>query len=366
MPVVRDILGVVESIAPRRFALSFDKVGLQVGDLSAKVERALVSLDRSLGAVNYAKEQNCQLLLAHHPLIFTPISSVDSTTHEGRTIMSLIKSDIAFIAAHTNWDAARGGVNDALAKVFGLTDLKDFGMANDVSKVKLVFFAPAESVDSILDALGEVGAGVIGEYSRCAFMAEGTGTFVGSENSNPVVGSAGRVERVPEQRVELILLKEQVRRAVVALVKAHPYEEPAYDLMPLLPQPEQCAGRIGALPEPMELQQVSEWVAEKLGAKPLTWGKPTRRIKKVALVGGAADSEWIPAQKAGADLLITGEVKQHIAVEATESGMTLMAAGHYWTEQPGAVALRDRMALLVPDVEWLLFEPSPGVYGRPF
>jgi putative NIF3 family GTP cyclohydrolase 1 type 2 len=150
-----------------------------------------------------------------------------------------------------------------------------------------------------------------------------------------------------------------------ALRQAHSYEEPVRDLYTLKAEKEQPAGRVGTLGLPMILAELSSVVDSRLETRSWTWGDPDKRIKKVAMVGGSADDEWMEAQRAGADVLITGEVKQHVAVEATESGMCLIAAGHYATEHPGCATLRDRMAEAVPSVEWLLFTPKPGASGRP-
>lgn len=366
MPSVRHVLDVLERIAPRRHALGFDKIGLQVGSSESDVSKAVVSLDRSLGAVEYARSQGAQLLLSHHPLIFAPLSTVDTRTHEGRTVIQLIRNDVSFVAAHTNWDAAVGGINDALASLLGLQDVTACGSAADVPNLKLVFFSPESSVDAIIDAASAEGAGVIGAYRRCAFGSHGRGMFIGDEGTNPTIGEAGHRQVVEEVRIEMVVPPSRKSAVTKALVKAHPYEEPAYEFVQLAPSQEQPMGRVGKLAEPMPLADLAAKVDATLETRSWTWGDPARRIRKVAVVGGAADGDWIAAQRAGADVLITGEVKQHIAVEATESGMCLLASGHYATEHPGCAFLRDRMAREMPDVEWLLFTPPPGRHGRPF
>lgn len=365
MATVRDILAALEVIAPKRFTFPFDKVGLQVGDENQKVERAVVSLDRSLGAVRFGVEQKAQLLLAHHPLIFTPISSVDTRSHTGKTILSLAQNDVSFIAAHTNWDSARGGINDKLCEMFGLKNVKDFGMASDVKGLKMVVLCPPDHADAIIDAASTAGAGIIGEYTRCAFRHEGEGTFIGSANSNPFVGKAGDKEEVKETRIEMYL--EAVKQATVerAVRKAHPYEEPAIEFFVLADRGEQPAGRLGELAEPVTLGDFKATINQVLSTESMVWGDPAKKIKRIAIVGGAADSEWMPAQRANADLFLTGEVKQHVALESSESGLPLVAAGHYATEHPGCDALRERMAAALPEIEWILFEPKPGWSGRP-
>lgn len=366
MPAVRQVLDALEEIAPKRFTWDGDKVGLQVGDLSAPVEKAVVSLDRSLGAVEFTRSVGAQLLLAHHPLIFQPIATVDSRTHEGRTILKLIQNGISFIAAHTNWDVIDGGVNDVLAKKLGLSNVKAFGSGTEIQQHKLVFFCPLDQVDQVVDAVSEAGAGMIGAYRRCTFSSTGTGTFFAGEGANPAVGQTGQVETVEEMRVEMVLRREYTTTVLRALRSAHPYEEPAYDLYPLAGQVEKPVGRVGELPSPLTLAEAQKLIEETLDTRSWAWGDPGRKIRRIGVVGGSADTEWIGAQRAGADLLLTGEVKQHIAVEATESGMTMVAAGHYATEQPGVEELRNRMAARIPEIDWQLFTPEPGRYGRPF
>jgi dinuclear metal center YbgI/SA1388 family protein len=365
MAKVQDVLAALESIAPTRYAFGFDKVGLQVGDPNQNVERAVVSLDRSLGAVAFAAEAKAQLLVAHHPLIFRPLDTVDTRSHEGRTVVELIRNGTSFVAAHTNWDSARGGINDTLADLLELSDVTDFGHAAEVNSLKLVFFVPAHAADSVIDAVSGAGGGVIGAYARCAFANPGTGTFDAGASTNPAIGAAGERTQVDEVRVEMLVPSAKAGAVTRALVKAHPYEEPAYDLHVLRGNPEQPAGRVGSLAAPTTLAALLETVGAKLGVRAWAWGDADRRIRRVAVVGGAADGEWVAAQRAGADVLVTGEVKQHVALEAAESGFALIAAGHYQTEHPGCATLRDRLAKALPEVDWRLFTPAPGQHGRP-
>jgi len=356
----------LERIAPKRFAFPTDRVGLQVGDPEAEVRRAVVAMDRSLGAVGFAAGSNAQMLVTHHPLIYEPLSAVLQTSHVGRTILELARHGIAFAAAHTNWDSARGGINDALACMFGLSDVRDFGTAAGVRRLKVAVFSPGDYADRLIDALGEAGAGVIGDYTRCAFSSGGEGTFLGGPGSKPAVGQAGRVEKADEIRIEMVLPEERMQAVAEAIRLVHPYEEPAFDFFQLAPRAEQPAGRIGDLPESTKLSSFVEAVDAKLETASWAWGDPERPIRRLAIVGGAADGEWRAAQEAGADALLTGEVKQHVGLEAVEEGFAVVAAGHYATENPGSVALRDRLEAELPEVEWLFYAPEPGLAGRPW
>ncbi|HVT14132.1 MAG TPA: Nif3-like dinuclear metal center hexameric protein [Fimbriimonadaceae bacterium] len=365
MATVRQAMEALERLAPRRYAFPFDKVGLQVGDPTAPLTKGVVSLDRSLSAVHFAADEGAQMLIAHHPLIFEPVATVLQTSHVGRTILELARKNIAFAAVHTNWDSARGGINDALAGLVGLTSVSDFGTAAQVSRLKLVLFCPPEAAEAVIDAASEAGAGLIGEYARCAFTQEGLGTFLGGENSNPAVGSKGQIEKVEETRVEMVLMEDRMRAVARAIRRVHPYEAPAFDFFRLASESEQPAGRIGVLPEPTTLRELLPYLDQRLETVSCAWGRPDRSIKKLAVVGGAADSEWREARQAGADALLTGEVKQHVGLEVVEEGFAIIASGHFATEHPGCRVLRDRLAEAMPDVEWLLYTPEPGLAGRP-
>lgn len=365
MAYVQEILDALDRVAPSRLAFSWDKIGLQVGSRDTLVERAVVSLDRSRGAILYAVEENAQLLLTHHPLIFDPLPSVTADTYEGRAIQTLMFYGISHVSAHTNWDAATGGINDTLASLLGLTDVRSFGSSAGADELKLVVFAPTDSADSIVDACAQAGAGAIGNYRRCAFLGQGQGTYEAGPDANPAIGNAGERSTVEEARIEMVCHSSLVNPVVRALRSAHPYEEPAFDLIPLKTGYGQAMGRIGALAEPLSLQEFAARVDSTLGTRSQAWGRPEKHIQNVAVVGGAADGEWQKAKSAGADVLVTGEVKQHVALEAADSGFAILASGHYATEHPGCSSLRDRMAEEVPDVEWSLFEPEPGYHGRP-
>ena len=326
MVKVRDVISALEQIAPTRYAFEFDKVGLQVGDPQQSLTRAAVSLDRSLGAVQFCRDNGCQLLVSHHPLIFTPLASVTAGTHVGRAVLELAQNQISFIAAHTNWDSAIGGVNDALAALLGITNVTWFGTAAVVQMSRVA--VDAASTPS-LKALAE-------------------------ELNFEISCSADSAVAVIRDDLASRVARSLSKLGVCA------------EISPLRANPEQPAGRIGELASPVDFASFVRMVSERLNTRTEAWGAHDNRIRSVAVVGGAADSEWMNARRAGADVLVTGEVKQHVAVEASESGMCIVAAGHYATEQPGVVALTERLSLAIPSVEWLCFEPPTGLHGRPF
>jgi dinuclear metal center YbgI/SA1388 family protein len=358
-------LAALEQAAPSAYAFSWDKIGLQVGERSATVARGVVSLDRSLGAIRFAKDHEAQLLLTHHPLLFQPLGAVTDDSVEGRSVIELTRAGISHIAAHTNWDAAADGLNDELARRLGLKSVVPFGVGEAFQDLKMVVFVPSSNADEVIDAASAAGAGVIGAYTRCGFRSRGTGTFFAGEGSEPKVGRVGRIEEVSEERIEMVVPTGR-RNAVERAVRlAHPYEEPAVDFLSVAPGKHPGCGRVGHLGTATTLAEYVSVLDKALETRCLAWGAASRPVHRVAVVGGAADGEWRAAQLAGADVLVTGEVKQHVALEAVESGFAVIAAGHYATEQPGVDALARRMSELVPDAQWEVFTPEPGLHGRP-
>ncbi|HMS56585.1 MAG TPA: Nif3-like dinuclear metal center hexameric protein [Fimbriimonadaceae bacterium] len=359
---VSDVLKAIEHLAPRSLAYSFDKIGLQVGNPSQKVSKVVVSLDHSNGLIDFANQVGAQLVVTHHPLIFDPLHSLNETGGIESLIRRLITSDLSLIAAHTNWDVAPGGINDALAEALNLQDIEPFGSRPESKRLKVVTFAPEEAADAIVDASATAGAGRIGLYERCAFSSAGTGTFLGMDGSNPVVGRTGEIENASEIRIETELHASMRGAVDRAIRSAHPYEEPVIDFYPLEGGAAGQIGRRGVLPTPMALKDLVKFVETKLETWCTTWGDPDRVVSTVGVAGGAADGEWRHAQT---DVFLTGEIKQHIALEGTESGLAMIAAGHYATEQPGVVALAARLAEALQGVQLEVFVPKPGTFGRP-
>ena len=362
---VADILSTLEKIAPEKWAFSFDKVGLQIGDPQSPVTRIAFSLDSSLAAAKFAHESRCQLLIAHHPLLFHPLDHLKPGSHVQDTTLELVRNNTAFIACHTNWDCAPGGVSDALAEALNLQGVTAFGNSVPQPSYKLVTFVPEGALQSLIDSLSEAGAGHIGNYERCAFFNEGNGTFLGNESSNPSVGRKGVIETVREIRLEMHVPAERFGAVKQALLQNHPYEEPAYDFLVLKESVGQPLSRKGKLPTPLSPVALQMHVDAKLGCRCQIWAPDSAGpIEKVAVSGGAAASEWRNAKSAGAQALVTGEVPQHIALEATEAGMTIVAAGHYHTEQPGVVTLAKTIRTLT-GIDVIVFEPDLGQSGRP-
>jgi dinuclear metal center YbgI/SA1388 family protein len=346
---VRDIAEAIERIAPIPLSEAWDNCGLQVGRAEAAAIRVLVALTPVDEVFEEAEQRGVDFLLFHHPLIFDPIKSVDTGSYPGDLIARAIRQDLAVYAAHTSYDAAPEGVSVALAEALGLRGTFEV-VSPRGSLRKLVVFVPEENVDAVADAVAAEGAGVIGEYTRCTFRTPGTGTFLGSEATDPYLGEKGRLEMVEEIRLETVVPAHAARRATAAAIAAHPYEEAALDLYSVDGHPEGCGyGRVGKLPEPMSPEELREHVADGLGfpARLVADPEPGRRVERVAVLGGSGGSFVPEAAASGAQAYVTGDLDYHDALLAHSLGLTAIDAGHAATELPSLAPLAKRLAEMV-------------------
>jgi dinuclear metal center YbgI/SA1388 family protein len=333
IPKTADIVGIINKIAPIALAEPWDNPGLQIGDPAASVARVMVALDPTPDVIDSALKASCQLLVTHHPLIFKPLKSISTATPHGDLIQKAIKGGLSIVSLHTNYDIARGGLNDLLASKIGLTSCVPLKTTTVCELVKLVVFVPVDQLEQLRAVLFPFTA-LQGNYRDCSFAAGGTGTFTPLDGAEPFTGTVGVQSKVHEERLELLILRAQLPRAIKALLAAHPYEEPAFDIYPLLNEGEKLGlGRIGRLPEPLTLVEYADRLKKVLSAPALRYvGDPAAMISKVALCSGSGASLLREAARAGADLLVTGDVKYHEARDAEDLGLALIDAGHFPTE----------------------------------
>lgn len=341
-----------------RWAESWDAVGLVCGDPGEPVDRVLLAVDAVPGTIAEAVEIGAQLLVTHHPLLLTGVHGVPADDPKGALVHRMIRAGVAHFVAHTNADVASPGVSDALAQRLGLQDVSPL-QPRDEPFDKLAVFAPHDAAEALIDALAAAGAGRIGNYERCAWTTVGSGTFRPTAGATPAIGEVGAVERVPETRIEMVVPAARRAAVVAALRAAHPYEEPAFDLLAMAPvSTSQGTGRVGRLAAPTTLAEFVEHAAEVLPAT--SWGlrvagDPDRAVHTVAVCGGSGGALTEQARRAGADVFLTADLKHHPAVEAvTErgtAGMALVDAAHWATEAPWldvlAAAVRDRFRTTV-------------------
>ena len=334
-PRVSDIVGITNKIAPNDLAESWDNVGLQLGDPACQVSRIMVALDPGQPAVEAAVEARCQLLITHHPFIFTPLKKISATDETGRLAIHALKNDLSIISLHTNYDIAQGGVNDLLARRLGVEAVAPLRVTGADEYLKMVLFMPHGFEEKLLDALSPFMV-PIGNYRDCSFQGDGVGRFTPVPGAKPFVGQVGVRHLEKESRLEFLLPKERLAAALATLKGAHPYEEPAYDLYPVLNRgAARGLGRIGLLREATTAGDFARAVKERLCATGVRLvGEPGRHVKKVALCGGSGGSLIHEAARKGADLLVTGDVKYHEAREAEALGLAVLDAGHFATEIP--------------------------------
>lgn len=349
MTVLVDVLGVLDALYDPRGAQSWDSVGLVTGDPDQPVRRVLLAVDPVQEVIEEAVAWQADLLLTHHPLLLRPVHGVASTHPKGRAVTSLVRAGVALHVAHTNADVADPGVSDALAGVLGLTDLRPLRPEVGAATDKLVTFVPADAAERVLDALAAAGAGRIGAYDRCAWITEGSGTFTAGPGARPTVGEVGRRESVPETRVEMVLPTAARGQVVAALRATHPYEEPAFDLVPLAALPgSRGFGRVGRLPEAVPLAAFADAVAAALprtAAGVRVAGNPDSAVRTVAVCGGAGDDLFDEVRASGAEAYVTADLRHHPASEAlAHGGPALVDCSHWATEWPW---LRDAERLLL-------------------
>jgi dinuclear metal center YbgI/SA1388 family protein len=355
MSTVRSLASALEAWAPPGSKLSYDNVGLQVGDPSKEVSSVLVALDLTPSVVDEAESMGADLIITHHPLLFRPLKRLVPTDFVSALAYRLAQNGIAYYAIHTNLDAAPGGVSFALAEQLGLTDVR-FLDPMDEALAKLVTFVPADHADVVRAALAEAGAGRIGDYSGCAFTTTGTGHFRPGDTSNPFTGTPGEPESAEEVRLEVEVARWDVGRVVKALKQAHPYEEVAYDVYHVeQPSTQAGLGAVGRLDEPEPLRAFLGRVADRLDAGALRYvGDDDATVETVAVCGGAGSSLVPQALAAGADALVTADVTYHTYFQPLAPDgaprLALIDAGHYETERITERLLTDWLVERFPDL----------------
>jgi dinuclear metal center YbgI/SA1388 family protein len=331
-----DVTAALDALYPPALAEPWDAVGLVCGDPSSTVSKVLLAVDPTPEVAAEAVAGGFDLLVTHHPLYLGGTTTVAATDPKGRVVQDLVRAGSALFVAHTNADRAKDGVNDALAALF---DLRDTVPLEPVPTQldKLVVFVPVADADKLREALTAAGAGRLGEYDGCTWSTDGEGTFRPLPGARPAIGTVGELERVPETRLETVVPRALRRTVLEALHATHPYETPAYDVLPLADLPSGVGlGRVGDLPEPVTFRELVEIAAHVL---PVTsWGvrgagDPDAVVRRLAVCGGSGDSAIGSAVRSGAQAYLTSDLKHHRTSERPE-GLGLIDAAHWATEQP--------------------------------
>ncbi|TKG96070.1 Nif3-like dinuclear metal center hexameric protein [Puteibacter caeruleilacunae] len=330
---IKDICNHLEQIAPIAYQESYDNAGLIIGNPSQLIDSALICLDVTEEVVDEAIAKGAGLIVAHHPLVFGGLKKITGKNFIERCVIKAIKHDIGIYAAHTNLDSVQGGVNSKICEKLNLINCKVLSPINGHLK-KLVTFIPLTHIEEVQKAVFAAGAGNIGNYDCCGYSTNGKGTFRGGEDTNPFVGEKGEVHQEEEVRFETIFPKHIQGKVIQALLKAHPYEEVAYDIYALDNQFEQVGiGMIGELSNPEDELTFLKEVKDKFTCEVIKYTELNNKpVKKVAVCGGSGSFLLRNAISAGADIFITGDFKYHQYFDA-EGKIVIADIGHYESEQ---------------------------------
>jgi dinuclear metal center YbgI/SA1388 family protein len=331
---ISEIIGHLELLAPPAYQEQYDNTGLLTGDPGWECRGVLVTLDATEEVVLEAVARGCNMIVAHHPIVFGGLKKITGRNYVEKAVIAAIKQDIAIYAIHTNLDnMVAKGVNGRIADMLGLAGRRAL-VAKEATLCKLYCFVPVGHLEAVRSALFAAGAGHIGNYSECSYSVEGMGTFKGGEGAQPFVGEVGRRHEEKEARLEVILpavLQGQVVRAMIA---AHPYEEVAYDLVPLANAHEGVgAGLVGELPSPMEEEAFLDRLGSIFRVPVVRHTRLTGRpVKTVAVCGGAGSGLISNALSVGANFYVTSDVKYHEFFDANDR-LVIADIGHFESEQ---------------------------------
>jgi dinuclear metal center YbgI/SA1388 family protein len=353
--LVSDITSAIESFAPLAYQESYDNSGLQVGRPETEVKGVLVTLDVTEAVLDEAIERGCNMIVAHHPVIFGGLKKISGRSYVERIVEKAIKNDIIIYAAHTNLDNMRQGVNAKIAERLGLKNTAILSTRMD-TLCKLYTYVPVKDAGKVRDALFAAGAGDIGKYKECSFGTPGKGTFKPEADADPLIGEAGGPrEMVEEIKLEVLVQKDRETRVLKALFESHPYEEVAFEFIPLQnPNQEIGAGMIGELPAPMEEKAFLTLLKEQMKTDCIRHtpflGK---MVSRVAVCGGSGSFLLKDAMRAKADVFITGDFKYHQFFDA-EGRIVIADIGHYESEQFTGELLTDILKKKFPNFAVLL------------
>ncbi len=354
MNYIHEITTYLNTEIPLQYQESYDNCGLLVGSPDFELKNVLVTLDVTEDVINEAFMNECNLIVAHHPIIFKGLKSITGKNNFERAIIRAIKNDIAIFAIHTNLDNISGGVNFKIAEKLALTNIKILAPKFDSLK-KLTVFIPIEKAEEFTKTLHNAGAGNIGNYQECSFTSDGMGTFRPNEKSNPAIGQRNKLEHVRETKIEVILPSHAEKNILTAMQKAHPYEEVAYYLSKLDNQNQNLgSGAIGELPNEMRTEYFLDKIKAVFRAKTIRHTKQIKAtVKRIAICGGAGSFLLKNAMAQNADIFISSDFKYHEFFDADDKIM-VADIGHYESEQYTKDLLQEIISEKFPNIAVLL------------
>jgi len=330
---LNELTGFLEDFAPLEYQESYDNSGLIYGNPKRRIKKALISLDCTEAVVDEAIKTKCDLIISHHPLIFSGINKLTGKNYVERTLIKAIQKDIALYAIHTNLDNVKNGVNARIAEQLGLEFCRILSPKPHTLK-KIVTFCPTDSAEKVRNALFKYGAGKISDYSECSFNSEGFGTFKANKDANPFVGKKGHQHKESEIKIESIYPVHAEKDIISALFNAHPYEEVAYDIIPLENQHNYIgAGMVGILSKEMNEKSFLMKIKKVMKCKNIRHtALKNKKVKTVAVCGGSGSFLLSEAIKSKADVFVTADFKYHQFFDA-EDKILIADIGHYESEQ---------------------------------
>jgi len=330
---VQDVIDHLEDLSPLSYAEDFDNVGLLVGNKLQNVSGILVTLDTLEAVVDEAIENNCNLIVSFHPIIFKGLKKLTGKTYVERVVMKAIQHDIAIFAIHTALDNALQGVNHMICEKLGLTN-KSILIPQVGTIKKLTTYVPKKELDAVRESLFSIGAGNIGNYSNCSYNIEGIGTFKGDENSNPTIGNKGMLQEEEEVQLTMTFAKHLESKVLQTLFKTHSYEEVAYEITTIENKNQNIGmGMIGELEIQMSEEEFLKHLKEQMNTECIRHSNLINKpIKKVAVLGGSGSFAINAAKASGADAYVTSDLKYHDFF-AAENNLILLDIGHYESEQ---------------------------------
>ena len=331
--LIQEIINSIETFAPLSLQESYDNSGLICGNTSAEAKGALLTLDCTEAIVDEAIKQKCNLIIAHHPIVFTGLKKITGRTYVERVLIKAIKNDIAIYAAHTNLDSVENGVNKMICDKLRLQNCRILAPKQGLLK-KLITFCPVEKAEYVRTALFAAGAGHIGNYDECSFNSEGLGTFKANKGAQPYVGKIGKQQKESEQKIETILPAHLEKKVLKALVEAHPYEEVAYDIFPLTNLHKNIgSGMVGELKKGLSEKAFLDQLKKLMKTESIRYTNLLgKKVKKVAVCGGSGGFLLADAIAAGADVFVTADFKYHQFFDA-DNKLVIADIGHYESEQ---------------------------------
>lgn len=338
---LKDLTSYLDSAVPLSFQEDYDNCGLMVGTPEREISAAMLTLDVTEEVVAEALRNKCDIIISHHPLIFHKLKRITGKSYTERIIYDAVKNDLAIYSAHTNLDIIEGGVSRKMAEKLGLESITVL-LPSEHLLLKLVTYIPEAYFEKVRNRLFEAGAGVIGNYDKCGFSVQGTGSFRGNEDATPFIGEKSKLHFENEIRFETILFSHLKDKVISALIESHPYEEVAYDLYALENQNVNIGlGCVGRLKKGMSEEDFLKKVSSVFGAEGIRYSKSSgKQVEKVALCGGSGASFLKNAISAGADAYITADVKYHDFFN-TENKILLVDIGHFESEKFSVEILKD-------------------------